>query len=343
MTPLLTDVRWWGSLIVGVLAVAAAFALGGVFRWLALLDIPAFGVVALMIFRNLSERESRDRIRWKLRLSDQRQQRILSRDAVEIKAVEELLKATGLESADDVRTALEQRVQITEKLAALRVEADKARSNPEIARLVGERDMVAARVTAIEERLAGMAALPVDTNAIKDEAESLRQQLARIKPKPIHSAAPLPTEEKAPLLAWFRAAQELLLSDPDTAARTLSERASLIIRALSGNRIVAIAFDANGDVFMRTTQGGSAKWAAMPDSARDLVYLALRGALYLALDPKLRAPILTYELASVLAGGLEVESALLVTLAQAGQLIQIVRRPEQAPKAKNIVTVEVGP
>jgi hypothetical protein len=340
VTPLSKDARLWGGLVVGGLAVVAAAVLGGLFRYIALLDIPAFGVVALVIFKALGEREIRDQIRWKLRLSTDRKEKIESRDGTEIKAVEEMLKTTGLADVDEVRRALSMRAQVNARLATLRTEAEKFRGDPERARILGERDAVTARVTAIEERLTRMTALPVESASLKAEAASIGIALAKLAARPAPAAAP--AEAKAELTAWFKVAQDLLLTDADSAARTLSERASLIIRALSGNRIAAVVFDANGDVFMRTAQGGSAKWAAMPDSARDLVYLALRGALYLAVDPKIRAPMLTYDLAAACAGGQEVEQALLVTLAHAGQLVHIVRRPEQAPKAKHVASVEVG-
>ncbi len=80
----------------------------------------------------------------------------------------------------------------------------------------------------------------------------------------------------------------------------------------------------------------------MPDTARDQVYLALRGAMYLALDQRLRGPMIAYGLAGVVSGGQEVEQALFTTLAQAGQLIQLVARPEQAPAAKHVASVEGG-
>ncbi|MBI5510134.1 MAG: hypothetical protein HY903_15360 [Deltaproteobacteria bacterium] len=338
VAPLAKDWRLWVGLAVGVVAVVVAGFQHGMLRYVALADIPAFGLATLVVFRHLSQREAQDRLRFRRKLSDERQTKIVARDAAEINAVEELLKTAGLTSGKEVQQALAMRAAVQARVQGLAAEAERARQNPEVAALKDERDRLMTAIAQIEETLAGLSALPVDRPHVQAEAEAMRQRLARLLPK----VAAAPAEERAPLSAWFKAALELMMSDPDTTARILSERASLIIRALSANRVVAIVYDAGGDVVMRTAQGGAAKWATMPDSVRDLVYLALRGALILALDPKTRGPVLAYGLAAALPGGQEVESQFLSTMAQAGQLVHVVRRADEAPKAKHLATAEVS-
>jgi len=338
VSPLLGDWRLWAGLAAGSLAVVVGAELGSVWRYLALLDIPAYGLSAFLVFRHLNQREVREQLHSRHRLSDQRRERIVSRDAGEIAAVEAMLKDADVSSRAELAKALEMRRAVRERLQALTQAREAAVDNPEKRTLNDTLQTVMTRITAIEEELQMMAALPVDTTAMRTEADGIREELELLRPKP---KAP-PADSRAPLDAWFKAAQGLLLTDAEATARTLSERASLVVRALSGNRLVAVVYDAQGDTFIRSAQGSSAKWDALPEAARDLVYLSLRVGLFLALDPKARAPFLVEDLAEVLTGGLATEELLLATLAQAGQLVQIVRRPDQAPKAQHLVVAEVS-
>ena len=55
---------------------------------------------------------------------------------------------------------------------------------------------------------------------------------------------------------WMTTAFDLLLTDPQSAAKTLSDRASLLVRALSENRLSGVTIDAAGAVTIRSAAGG---------------------------------------------------------------------------------------
>ena len=105
-----------------------AFALGGVFRWVALLDIPAYGLATIVSYRNLTQREQRDGIAFRRKLSDQRKEKLLGRDGVEITAVDVILNEVGLQTPDEVRAALKARAEVKQRKASIEkaTEADRA-------------------------------------------------------------------------------------------------------------------------------------------------------------------------------------------------------------------------
>jgi len=342
--PLLRDWRLWTGLGVGALAVAAGAVLGGVFRYAALLDIPAFGLAAVLIYQNLSQREQRDRALLKTRVSDRRRVLILERDAEEITAIEAIIKALNLESADEVRRALAGHKQANAHLQHLTAEAEAAANDPELQQVKKSVEEATNRANDLEAELATLSSVPVDNLALRSEANFLRDQLAGLEPEP----EPEPeAAEPEPVVSpmgdsWMTAALDLLLTDPHSAAKTLSERASLLVRALSENRLSGVIIEPTGAVAIRSAAGDDpVPWDRMPPAAQDLAYLALRGGLFLAVDQRVRAPFVSGDIGSSVAAGLAVTQTLLTTLGHGGQVIHLVRRGDQAPGAKHVSQVEL--
>ncbi len=340
VAPVVRDWRLWAGLSAGTLAIVAAALVGGLVRWLALADIPAFGLAAFVLYRSLSQREEREQGRRRLRMAGERQQKIMERDRKEIEAVEALAASAGLTAAEEVRTALKTRSEVRKTLAAEERAAEQVARDPRLKGLVEQRNMLGEQITALEERLTGMSAGQSDAAALRSEADGLRKELLAIeKARPV---ARVDKESKAPLATWLTAALDLLLTDAASAAKSLSERASLMVRPLSGNKLTQVLLAHDGSVRIQAAEGAPAAWAAMPPAVQDLAYLALRGALFLAIDAKLRMPLVCGELAAAMPGGIDASQTLLTTLAQAGQVVHLVRRPEEAPQAKHVVAADAG-
>ncbi len=333
--PLLGSWRLWLGLLGGVGAVVVAAVLGGLFRWLALLDIPAFGWVAILLFRNLSQREARGERQWRLRLSDQRREKLLARDQAEIGAVEALLKQVELDKPEEVRAALRARQEAKARLTRLEAAHAAAERNPERAELQQQRQALEQQIQALEEKLTRLSLSGADLNAMRAEATHLRAQLAELAQQAAEEGSGCPMGGR-----WLHAARELLLSDQAAVARSLSERAALLVRVLSDNRLQAVTLAADGAITIQPTDGAPTPWAEMPAAAQDLAYLALRGALFLSTDQRSRSPMVCADLAPVIGNGLVVVQALLTTLAHGGQVVHVVKRAEGAPGAKHVAVAE---
>jgi len=345
--PLLRDWRLWlglgvGLAAIGVAVVGAAF-IGDALRWAALGDIPAFGLTAFVLFQNLSQREARGHAKLRVDLSDKRRERIVSRDGEAIGHVERLLKQVQIENPDEARRALAMRQKVRQRIAHLEQQKEAALKNPLLADLKKQHAELTAKVDAIDGRLVTMTAVPIDGLAMRAEADHLRVQIAELEPDPEPENAQI--EVPAPVgpmgASWMMGALDLLLTDPASAAKMLSERASLLIRALSGNQLVGVSVYGNGLVALKTAQGGVAEWDLMPQAAQDIAYLALRGGLFLAIDQRQRSPMISGDIGGRLANGQQLTQTLFTTLAHGGQVIHIVRRADQAPGAKHTTQVEV--
>jgi hypothetical protein len=340
--PLLSDWRLWAGFGVGALALAVAVVLGGIFRYVALLDIPAFGLAVAILVQNLSQRERRERTLVRLRISDERRDKIRARDREEICAVEALLAEVGLDDAE-VRGALARREAARARLRELEQAAAAAARDPERIRLQERCRELARRAGELEGELATLGSVPVDTLALRSEAEHIRGRLeACAAPASEPEPAPETTARQPMGEGWMEAALDLLLTDAASAARTLSERASLLVRALSENRLAGVHLDSDGAVAIRVGAPGEwVPWDRMPPAAQDLAYLALRGGLFLAIDQRARAPFVCTDIEAHVSGGVTVTRTLFTTLGHGGQVIHIVRHPDQAPGAKYVARVEI--
>lgn len=336
--PLFRDWRLWAGLVVGSLAVGVGFALGGVFRYIALLDIPAYGLSTFALFENLTQREESQRLSWRLRISDERRRKIENRDKQEIGAVEAILEQVGLDKPADVREALQTRRAAQQKVEELEEETERRTRDPKLRALRDQRDELMERIGEIEERLATLTAVPVDAATLEAEIDSLRRQLAALEPPEASDQLEV-VELEGSFSNALRTALDVMLTDAHSAAKTLSERATLMIRPLSKNRLTNVVLDERGNVAMTSAQGAVVTWDDMPAAARDLIYLALRGALFVVIEEQVRAPLVASELAGYVSGGREVIQTLFATLAHAGQILHAVRRPDDAPQARHVVTV----
>lgn len=336
VAPVMNDWRLWTGLAVGIVACAAAIGLDGIFRYLALLDIPAFGLSTFVLYQHLSQREEREGGKRKIRFSNERRERILAKDAELISKVESLLQQTDLAEPQDVVKGLKLRQEVRERLAALKTTQKSAAENPEVLELTKQHTSLSQSIAALEERLANTAANPVDGMILREEAKKLKEQLG-----PYLEPVSLEMESQNPLgETWLRAAADLLLTDAPSAVKTVSERASLLLRAMSENRLAGVQLEPKGAIQIRSAQGNVSAWGDMPDAVKDLTYLALRAGLVLAIDQRSRAPMVCGDVAGKLASsGSATTQMLLETLAAAGQLLHLVKRPEDAPKAKLVSTV----
>ncbi|MFC1610596.1 hypothetical protein ACFL6C_06535 [Myxococcota bacterium] len=337
--PLLKDWRLWTGLGVGTLAIAVAvggaLVLAPTLRWAALLDIPSFGLAAFVLFNNLNQREQRNGVRRRLAISDLRRGKIVDRDKAEIDGVESILAQVGLESAEEVRRGVKMRQEVRDRIARLEEEERAMAANPELTKLTAQRDELAATAAEMESRLATMSAGPADTLAVRSEVDHLRAELEGLEPEPTAEVETVEPATVGPMgQDWHKAALDLLLTDPMSAAKVLGERASLLIRALSDNQLVGVNVRSDGSVQLKSAQGGEAAWDAMPQVAQDLAYLALRGGLFLAVDQRSRVPMVAGDIGGRMPSGLRITQTLFTTLAHGGQVIHVVRRPDLAPGAK---------
>lgn len=294
-----------GGVIGGVAAilvgVVGGFAAEGL-RWIALLDIPAFGVAVWGGIKLLGGLEQGASTRLELmRIADERK-RAQDRLDIDKEQLERLLEKHQL-FVEQVPELL-QSWQLRQDLLARRV-ALVARREPFAADVAGvdqELARGATRIKALEEQLAaagqGYDPATAELSREADEIERvLRGELKPAAPAP----PPEPTATTTPPAAgavgvdvpliMIRLASDLLVRSVDDAATLLGPRTSQLLGVLSAGRFTAMVASSRG-TSLTDAVGASVPFGSAPAVDRDLAVLALRCAIVEAITPVIgRLPI----------------------------------------------------
>ncbi len=318
------DWRVAAGLLSGIVAVGVGLSIGGPFRYIAMLDIPLFGLATFALWQNLSHREELSIAKKRLAASDRRREQIENRDADVIAKAHELAAMVGFDSVDDVRRTMTGREAARAEAAEARRIYQEAEDDPELIRLREEKTALEATIRAVEKELATLGMSGSDVGVMQAEAASLRRLLGI-------------REERADELSrTFELALQHFGGNPTQAAMLLTQRSTQFITHLSGKKITRIEVDIDGAMAVVTESGVQAP-QHLPAPLRELVILAVRGALLTSLPAEQRLPLVVGPLELSMPGGDDLLRRYLGVIAQAGfQVVHLLDKPQRAQGATNV-------
>jgi len=315
-----------GGLLLFALGMVGA-AQGSDLRYLALLDIPLFGVGAWFALRDVDHQEQLFRMERRQKVVEDRERKVkeqFERDTGELRQVIQELKLPGLQELQDLLAKLTEaraaRADWQQKLAAWEAQPDTRDAR-------AEKDRVEAELREAEAELAS------EAGGYLRDPRSIEAELARViqeassAPEEETAAFPAPAPAVEPLRGLVeRAAVELSLT-PSALARALQPRASQTIAALSSQRCAGLAVDDRGTLLVLV--GGRPQPAlGLPPADRDLCWLALRLAL---VEQEIGAgkavALLDDAFASLPEGARRMAARLLKQAARGGQILHATRDP----------------
>ena len=329
--PFWRSIGFWAGAALGVGALAAGLAghATGV-RYLALLDIPAFGWAAWVALGWVGAVERQGRLERRRALADEHERRVVEAYQREAGPLQPLMAALGAASDREVEAALV-RVEAAREAARSAREALLAhQQRPEVRAAEQERERVEMELRQAEALASAGGRDPAEDPGA-EPGEPPRQAAPPPAPRPgaavervtIPAAggaprpgATAPEAAFAGLLAQAR--RELPWSVPVAAA--VERQASLALSALSAGRLPALALEPTA-VSVRTAAGRLPP-AALSAPDRDLAWLALRLALIERLLAAAPAFALVDDaLGAVPDGARRTAARLLKGLARPGQLL----------------------
>jgi hypothetical protein len=298
-------VRWGiiggvGAIMIGALGGLAADGL----RWVALLDIPAFGVAVFGGIKLLSGLEEGASARLKLARIAMERKRAVERYSIDKEQIANLLHKCQLvfEQLPEITQDYAVRDNLRARRATFVAERerlvlegfDRAALDDELARTTE-------RLRAAEEQLqaAGNGYDPVQADLAREAAEiervlrgevgSMVQTSHNSSPPPTPTPTPVmsttaPTTAPAPPLAvdvaWrlLRLASDLLIQPIDDVAVALAPRAGQMIHALTAGRFTKLSV-APRSVDIIDNVGSAIPFAQLSGPDRDLVALAMKLAI----------------------------------------------------------------
>jgi hypothetical protein len=282
--PITRDGRFWTGIGLGTAALLGGLLGSGAWHYLALLDIPAFGLAALVALKHVEDVQwSEYAVRKGERLAE-REKKIRDQFEFETHPLRSAMKAVGVEKPEELVSALAQREELWNRVLQLEGQLTQAKEAPEHVAASTQLAELRAEQEALNARLLERGSYVRDPHDIERELARLREALARTRsqagpaaPAPIPaSRTPVPVEPlEDPVPAVLNPAADLLALDIPGLTALVQERWGQYASALTERRVEHIDVDTTGRAFV---QAGGRRMGVGELSARDLdwVYLALR-------------------------------------------------------------------
>jgi hypothetical protein len=343
--PLTRDWRFWVSMVAGFGFLVAGALTSGATRYLALLDIPAFGVAAILALRYLDTRERAERGQRKGSRRAEREQKIQEQFEAEAGIVRTAMKALKVDTPNEVNEALNQRAVLGERVVALQQQLEQAEKAPEFQTAQAELGKAKEKQQAIESELSARGSYIRDAREVEREIARAKESLALgeegapAPAVPVPAPAAPPAALADPMPALLSLGADLFALDLPSTATLLKDRATAYVSAFTDRRVTGVEMDVLGKTVVTTAQG---KLPAneLAGSDLNLLYLAVRFAIIEKYSAKFRVPVV---LEDVMAGldpqRLALMARALKTLGKLTQVLHVTDRTEFAEVADGQLSV----
>jgi hypothetical protein len=303
--PIGRDGRFWVGVALGTAALVGGMLASGPMKYVALLDIPAFGLAALVALKRVED------VQW-VELAVRKGDRLSERERIvrdqfetDAQPVRNAMKILGVEQPIDVVHALEEHgrretqvAELERKLATAKEGSDYQAAASQLSELKTEQETLNARLTEKGSYVR-------DAREVEREMVRVREALARAaSPRP---SGPTPVvapqaveafDDFGPPLA--RAAADLLNIDIATATRMRG--AGQYVAALTERRIEALELTRDGAAVAKVG-GRSVPVGQLSPVDIDWAYMALRLSLLEKLAAAEPLPVLLEDVATGLEEG----------------------------------------
>ncbi|NVJ25068.1 MULTISPECIES: chromosome segregation protein SMC [Myxococcus] len=328
--PLTQDRGFWAGIAVGVLflglGVGLGFGIDGMFRYLALLDIPAFGFSALLALRYVDEIQKTSQRGSKEGRFDSREKKIHEEFEADAAPVRMAQKALGVESLDEIPAALERKELLAARVVELKDQLAGVEADPEFLAASTQRQTLKDQLEALNAELTQKGSYVRDMREVERELGRVKESIALAKAPPPPAAAgpdgaPAPAEPlEDPSPALLAQAADIFTTDILSVQAMLKERCVQYLTALTDRRYQGVEWDKEGRAFALAS-GKRVPVGEIPPKDLDMYYLALRMTVVEKGSARVKRP---FVLEDVFAGVEEVKLPLIARmLKHLGTLTQV--------------------
>lgn len=298
--PLWRDARFMGGLVMGAAFLAAGIWMrDGLVRYVALLDIPAFGFAALVALRWVDDLQGSQRAGRKEGMFAIRERKLQEEFEAEAQHVREAMRILGVESAEGVIEVLARKTALAERVDALRGELRHAESNAEYAGARKKYDRLKAESEALTRRMQQAAGGYIrDPREVEREIERVQKSIALARSGPAAERPADPTGDAAPAQGCedpspmlLSLAADLLQQDILAVAALIKDRCAQYVAALTDRRYSGVEWDGAGNASLLAAEGKLAV-SAVPAKDADLYFLALKLTLVEKSSAHAKVPLL---------------------------------------------------
>jgi hypothetical protein len=302
--PLKQNKFFWVGIGAGSLFLLLGIILGASvdssWRYLTLLDIPAFGWAAMLALRYVDDLSSTSSVRNKEGMFAAREKKILEEFDIEAAPVRKAMKVLELESHEDIPAVFERKALLEQKLNDLREQLMGMEADPDFIAAGQQRDAIKQQIEELNAEIGKKGSFVRDLRTVERELSRTKESIALAKAGHVPAAAgpaaaaePAgasgPLEDPSPLV--MKMAADLLNMDVTVLAGLLRDRCTQYLSALTDRRYLGVEWDKDGraSVFV---PGQQLLVGEIPPRDMDMYYLALRMVVVEKVSAKVKYPFL---------------------------------------------------
>lgn len=275
------DPRFWYGVGAGVAALALGIFLSGSLKYLALLDIPAFGFSGVLALKWVEELQAKNTQTRRGGRKAAREAKIREEYEAQAAAVEKAMQLLDVDQPEQVIEKLREKDTALAAYNKVRAKAEAMEADPKFRAMLERLPQAKADHERLNGELVGRGGYMREPREVEKDIDRVKQSIALAK-GPVQAAAPVPNappepspgvEDPSP--AILKVVADLLQSDVPTAAATVRDRALQYFAALTDKRYQMLEFDLEGNGFAHAA-GKKLSISELPPKDADLFALSLR-------------------------------------------------------------------
>src|SRR5216684_1701030 len=282
--PLKRNLRFWAAAALGMAFFAAGILLNGAGRYLALLDIPAFGFAAILALKYVDDLQHAETQSRKGERRAVREKKIAEDFEAEAQWVKKAMAALKVESPNEIVDALARRSQQEKAVQEARAQVTALETDPEYTASVAKQLELKRDRDAIEATISEKGGYVRDAGEVQREIDRVKKSIepsggsasVAMPSSPSVQRGSAPAEDPFPAL--LAVAGDLLMVDPTTAGNLIRDRCNHYFSTLSDRRYDGLELDRTGKGWV-LARGQRVAVGEVPAKELDLLFLSARLAI----------------------------------------------------------------
>ncbi|MBM7116732.1 ATP-binding protein [Archangium primigenium] len=296
--PLVKNRNFWIAVAAGVLFFGLSFFLSKSARYVALLDVPAFGFAAVLALRYVEDLQEKDRVDRRNETFTAREKKITEEFEAEAAPVRRAMEIFDVDTPGDIPPRLQRREQLGSEVAQLRTQLITQERHPEFVAAGEQLPLIRQQIELLNAKIEQKGTFVRDMREVERELSRLKESIALARnPQAMASlsghdvsSGPEPLEDPSPLL--LGQAGDLLTLDVHAVTGVMRERCTQYFSALTERRYVGVEWDRDGNTSVVGASGRRQLLSELPPREVDLFFLSLRLTVVEKVSARVKMPLL---------------------------------------------------
>ncbi|MET0404014.1 MAG: chromosome segregation protein SMC [Cystobacter sp.] len=298
--PLVRNQKFWLAVALGVVCLLVSFFVPKTIRYVALLDVPAFGFAAMLALRFVEELQDKDRVERRGEMFIVREKKIAEEFEAEAGPVRKAMEVFDVDTPQEIPPRLQRREQLGANVAQLRTQLLTQEKHPDFVDAGQQLPIVRQQIELLNAKVEEKGTFVRDLREVERELSRLKESIALARNPQLagasmvagggETAGPQPVEDPSPLL--LKLAGDVLATDIQAVMGLARERCVQYFSALTERRYTGVEWDREGRTQVIGASGRRLQLGELPPREVDLFFLSLRLTLVEKLSARAKLPFL---------------------------------------------------